>query len=30
MTVMDITIHASYLTHDEPDASMAFYRNTLD
>ncbi|MGI8564665.1 MAG: VOC family protein [Candidatus Dormibacter sp.] len=26
---MDITIHASFLPHDEPDASLAFYRDTL-
>jgi uncharacterized glyoxalase superfamily protein PhnB len=26
---MDITIHASFLPHDDPDASMAFYRDTL-
>ena len=29
MTAMDITIHASYLPHDDPDASLAFYRDTL-
>ena len=29
MTVMDITIHASFLPHDDPDASLAFYRDTL-
>jgi hypothetical protein len=23
---MDITIHASFLPHDDPDASLAFYR----
>jgi len=27
MTVMDITIHASFLPHDHPDASLAFYRD---
>ncbi|HKI28513.1 MAG TPA: VOC family protein [Actinomycetota bacterium] len=26
---MDITIHASFLPHVDPDASMAFYRDTL-
>ena len=26
---MDITIHASFLPHDDPDASLAFYRGTL-
>jgi uncharacterized glyoxalase superfamily protein PhnB len=26
---MDITIHASYLPHDDPDASLSFYRDTL-
>ena len=29
MTVMDITIHQSFLPHDDPDASLAFYRDTL-
>jgi hypothetical protein len=29
MTVMDITIHATFLPHDDPDASPAFYRDTL-
>ena len=29
MTVMDITIHASFLPHDDPDAALAFYRDTL-
>jgi catechol 2,3-dioxygenase-like lactoylglutathione lyase family enzyme len=29
MTVMDITIHATFLPHDDPDASLAFYRDTL-
>jgi catechol 2,3-dioxygenase-like lactoylglutathione lyase family enzyme len=29
MSVMDITIHASFLPHDDPDASLAFYRDTL-
>ncbi|GIG88146.1 VOC family protein [Plantactinospora endophytica] len=26
---MDITIHASFLPHVDPDASLAFYRDTL-
>jgi uncharacterized glyoxalase superfamily protein PhnB len=26
---MDITIHAAYLPHDDPDAALAFYRDTL-
>jgi uncharacterized glyoxalase superfamily protein PhnB len=26
---MDISIHASYLPHDDPDAALAFYRDTL-
>src|SRR5512132_1972502 len=26
---MDITIHASFLPHDDPDASLSFYRDTL-
>ena len=29
MTVMDITIRASFLPHNDPDASLAFYRDTL-
>ena len=29
MTAMDITIHASFLPHDDPDASLGFYRDTL-
>jgi len=29
MTGMDITIQASFLPHDDPDASLAFYRDTL-
>jgi catechol 2,3-dioxygenase-like lactoylglutathione lyase family enzyme len=29
MTAMDITIQASFLPHDDPDASLAFYRDTL-
>jgi uncharacterized glyoxalase superfamily protein PhnB len=26
---MDITIHASFLPHEDPDASLAFYRDAL-
>jgi catechol 2,3-dioxygenase-like lactoylglutathione lyase family enzyme len=26
---MDITIHSTFLPHDDPDASVAFYRGTL-
>jgi catechol 2,3-dioxygenase-like lactoylglutathione lyase family enzyme len=26
---MDITIRASFLPHDDPDASLAFYRDAL-
>jgi uncharacterized glyoxalase superfamily protein PhnB len=26
---MDIKIHASFLPHEDPDASIAFYRDTL-
>ena len=29
MTAMHITIHASFLPHDDPDASLAFYRDAL-
>ena len=29
MASMDITIHASVLPHDDPDASLAFYRDIL-
>ena len=29
MTAMDITNHASFLPHDDTDASLAFYRDTL-
>ena len=29
MTAMEITIHAAYLAHDDPDAALAFYRDTL-
>jgi catechol 2,3-dioxygenase-like lactoylglutathione lyase family enzyme len=27
--VMDVTIHHTFLPHDDPDASLAFYRDTL-
>ncbi|MEV0239746.1 VOC family protein [Streptomyces sp. NPDC050674] len=26
---MDLRIHASFLPHDDPDAALAFYRDTL-
>src|SRR6185369_3966451 len=26
---MDITIHSTFLPHSDPDASLAFYRDTL-
>jgi len=29
MTPMDLTIHQTYLPHDDPEASLAFYRDTL-
>jgi catechol 2,3-dioxygenase-like lactoylglutathione lyase family enzyme len=29
VTTMDITIHSSFLPHDDPEASLAFYRDTL-
>ena len=29
MTAMDITIQASFLPHNDPDAALAFYRDTL-
>ncbi|MDT5249403.1 MAG: hypothetical protein QOJ28_2037, partial [Mycobacterium sp.] len=29
VAVMDITIHNAFLPHDDPDASLAFYRDTL-
>ncbi len=29
MTTMDIKIHASFLPQDDPDAALAFYRDTL-
>ena len=29
MTAMDITIHSTFLPHEDPEASLAFYRDTL-
>ncbi len=29
MTAMDITIHYTFLPHTDPEASLAFYRDTL-
>ena len=29
MTGMDITIHSTFLPHDDPEASLAFYRDVL-
>ena len=29
MAGMDITIHSTFLPHDDPEASLAFYRDTL-
>ena len=29
MTAMDIRIHCTFLPHDDPDAALAFYRDTL-
>jgi catechol 2,3-dioxygenase-like lactoylglutathione lyase family enzyme len=29
MTAMDFTIHVTFLPHDDPDTSLAFYRDTL-
>ena len=29
MTAMDLTIHSSFLPHDDPDAALAFYRDAL-
>ena len=29
VTAMDITIHSTFLPHDDPDASLAFSRDTL-
>ena len=29
MAAMDITIHATLLPHNDPDATLGFYRDTL-
>jgi catechol 2,3-dioxygenase-like lactoylglutathione lyase family enzyme len=29
MTAMDLTIHTTFLPHDDPEASLAFWRDTL-
>jgi catechol 2,3-dioxygenase-like lactoylglutathione lyase family enzyme len=29
MTAMDLTIHMTFLAHEDPDASLAFYRDIL-
>src|SRR6266513_5441855 len=29
LVTMDITIHATFLTHDDQDAALAFYRDVL-
>ncbi|GBE66280.1 glyoxalase [Mycobacterium sp. MFM001] len=29
MSAMDITIHSSFLPHDDPEQSLAFYRDAL-
>jgi catechol 2,3-dioxygenase-like lactoylglutathione lyase family enzyme len=29
VTAVDITIHQTFLPHNDPDASLAFYRDTL-
>ena len=29
MTAMDLTVHHTFLPHDDPDASLAFYRDAL-
>jgi hypothetical protein len=29
VSAMAITIHASFLPHNDPDAALAFYRDTL-
>jgi uncharacterized glyoxalase superfamily protein PhnB len=29
VTAMDLTIHSTFLPHDDPDAALAFYRDTL-
>jgi hypothetical protein len=30
MTAMDITIHQTFPPHDDPDASLAFYRDRME
>jgi catechol 2,3-dioxygenase-like lactoylglutathione lyase family enzyme len=30
VTAMDLTIHTTVLPHDDPDASLAFYRDILE
>jgi catechol 2,3-dioxygenase-like lactoylglutathione lyase family enzyme len=29
VTAMDLTIHQTFLPHDDPEAALAFYRDTL-
>jgi uncharacterized glyoxalase superfamily protein PhnB len=29
VTAMDLVIHSTFLPHDDPDAALAFYRDTL-
>jgi catechol 2,3-dioxygenase-like lactoylglutathione lyase family enzyme len=29
VTAMDLTIHQTFLPQDDPDAALAFYRDTL-
>jgi uncharacterized glyoxalase superfamily protein PhnB len=29
VTAMDVTIHSAFLPHDDPEAALAFYRDTL-
>jgi catechol 2,3-dioxygenase-like lactoylglutathione lyase family enzyme len=29
VTAMDLTIHQSFLPHEDPEASLAFWRDTL-
>ena len=29
MTAVDVTNHSSFLPQDDPDAALAFYRDTL-
>jgi hypothetical protein len=30
VTAMDLPIHQSFLPHDDPDASLAFYRDRTE